>query len=150
MQEDLTACPSCGSSRLVSMLGMGFDGCLGCQRFWERLPPGEPYQLDGEPMPFKTPCDNCAFRGKSQERSDPEHWDSLLLSFAHGGEFYCHKGVPMEFDPKTREVKEWLYPRVERTVEFAGQKHTYPGYDTERMRLCRGFLNAYIPRARPE
>ena len=144
-QTDLTACPACGSGRLICVTGISIDGCTACLRFWERLPPGEPYLRDGEPLPFRTPCDNCAFRGKSPERTDEEKWDDLMLMLAHGGEFYCHKGVPFEYHLGETYEKDFLYPRVTRTATVEGVSHEYQGYDTERMRLCRGFLNRFVP-----
>lgn len=45
---DLTVCPSCGSGRLICLVGVDLDGCIECLRFWERLPAGESYLVDGE------------------------------------------------------------------------------------------------------
>lgn len=150
-EKGLEVCPSCGSGRLICLLGVDLDGCCECLRFWERLPAGEPYLVDGEQLPFKTPCDNCAFRGKSPERLDGDRWEGLMLSLAHGGEFYCHKGVPFKvaFDEAGKVArgeqatieKEFEYPKVPCT---AGQTTIrYNGYDRDRMRLCRGFLNQF-------
>lgn len=149
VRTDLTACPACGSGRLVSVLGTDMGGCLSCMKFWERLPAGEPYLVDGEPMPFRLPCDNCAFRGKSPERLDPDTWMSLMLSLANGGEFYCHKATPFVYLAGQTVVKNWEHPKKRVTVDLAGECVETEVYDRERMRLCRGFLNAFVPRSRP-
>lgn len=146
-EAGLTQCPSCGSGRLACVLGVAFDVCCECLKVWERLPAGEPYTVDGEQLPFKTPCDNCAFRGKSPERAMKDNWEALMISLANGGEFYCHKGVPLKLEMKDGQVtglaKEYEYPRLERTADIAGACLPYHGYDRERMRLCRGFLNQF-------
>lgn len=152
----LQACPNCASIALVCVLPahLGLDGCVEGLKFWERLPAGEPYTTDGEQLPFEQPCDNCAFRGRSPERTDKERWDDLMLSLAHGGEFYCHKAVPFAFtvgEPLQVE-KPFEFPKVDKvaTIRFDNIKqasHAYQGYDTERMRLCRGFLNRFVGRA---
>lgn len=146
--RDLTACPACGSGRLVSVLPgrLHLDGCVECLKFWERLPEGEPYTTDGEQLAFKVPCDNCAFRGKSPERSDRDGWEALMLSLAHGGEFYCHKAVP--FTPgEAGEGKAFEFPRIEtpREISLGGVTFSAPGgYDKDRMRMCRGWLNQFV------
>lgn len=148
-RTDLAACPACGSPSLVCVVAISIDGCVDCLRFWERLPAGEPYLTDGEPMPFRIPCDNCAFRGQSPERTDTEKWDDLMLRLAHGAEFYCHKGVPFEYHLGETREKDFLYPRVKRSATVDGTAHEYEGYDTEHMRLCRGFLNRFVPGRAP-
>lgn len=72
-----------------------------------------------------------------------------MLSLAHGGEFYCHKGVPFRiaFDEAAKGCqieKDFEYPKVPCTAEVAGQTIPYNGYDRDRMRLCRGFLNQFV------
>ena len=57
----------------------------------------------------------------------------------------AHKGVPFEYHLGETYEKDFLYPRVTRTATVEGQTHEYQGYDTERMRLCRGFLNRFVP-----
>lgn len=146
--RDLSACPNCGSGALVSVLPgrLCIDGCVGCMKFWERLPAGEPYTTDGEQLPFEVPCDNCAFRGKSEERTDKERWDDLMLQLAHGGEFYCHKAVPFSFriGDEAGQPKAFEFPMVDKTATIEGQTHRYRGYEVDRMRLCRGFLNRFV------
>lgn len=157
--EDLTACPICGSGRLVCLPKTMFDCCLECMRVWERLPAEEPYLAYGEPFPFKVPCDNCAFRGGSQERADKVQWTELQQTLALGGEFYCHKGVPFRQPVGLKVAGEPLtlnpafhapgedgfdFPKKPTTIHINGIAQTVAGYDRERMRLCRGYLNAHI------
>lgn len=143
-KRPLTACPACGSGRIASVVGTTdeLEFCMKCHQVWERLPAGEPYTVDGEQLAFKVPCDNCAFRGGSGERADPEAWKDLQQTLSVGGRFYCHKAVP--FDP-TAEKNSFDFPRKDPgTVVIEGETHRYQRYDTERMRLCRGYLNAHI------
>jgi hypothetical protein len=146
----LEACPSCGSGRICCVIGLDFDFCMKCHRIWERLDPKEAYTIDGEQMAFHTPCDNCAFRGDSPERKDKEGWKHLQAMLNGGGEFYCHKGVPfnvMNADgtgPVEAGDRAFLFPRKEGNVDIVGVCKPYQRYDTERMRLCRGYLNAHV------
>jgi hypothetical protein len=123
-----------------------YDMCVKCRTIWERIPAGEHFTSDGEMMPFHLPCDNCAFRGKSPERMDPERWAELQLSLAYGnGMFYCHKGVPCDPKPAVAGGElEFEFPKKRKTVDIAGACHPYSTYDTENMRLCRGYLNQHI------
>jgi hypothetical protein len=151
--RDLEACPACGSGRIACVLGLKdrLDFCMQCQRVWEPIPLDEPYTLDGEQLPFQVPCDNCAFRGNSPERAqeEGEFWKHLQLELAYGGQFYCHKGVPFSVvdgstglvDPTDRGFE---FPRIQKSADIAGKCHPYQAYDTERMRLCRGYLNAHV------
>ena len=141
---DLTACPNCGGKRLMSAAGLPFDGCMTCGKLWERLPPGEPFTRDGEQMPFGVPCDNCAFRGGSDERKDSLQWQHLIQSLEEGADFYCHKGVPFAApDLKVGEVK-FEFPRKTCHVDLTGEAKAYETWDTSRMRLCRGYLNRFV------
>jgi len=145
----LEACPVCGSGRLLCILGLDLDLCLDCKRCWERLRPEDPYTVDGEMMAFTTPCDNCAFRGGSPERADTESWQYLQNTLARGGAFYCHKGVPFKQDPVTgvpiiAGKNEFDFPRKTASIDLGGAAHPYQWYDQERMRLCRGYLNAHV------
>jgi len=147
---DLEACPNCGSGRLACVLGpvTGLDVCLTCFRVWERLPAGEPYTVDGEQLPFEVPCDNCAFRGGSQERKDAEAWKDLQQMLAFGREFYCHKAVPFRAmgadGVPTEGERGFEFPKTEATVDLGGECKPYQHYDKDRMRLCRGYLNAHV------
>jgi hypothetical protein len=140
--EGLIACPSCGSGRLVCTLPpLIYDACVQCSKVWERLPAGEPLLRDEEMLPFQIPCDNCAFRGKSDERADKEFWAQLQLKLSMGGAFYCHKGVPLK-DLKAG-LHEFEFPRVTKTIDVAGECRPYETWDASRMRLCRGYLNQW-------
>lgn len=154
-QRALEACPSCGSGRIACVLGLSIDRldfCMKCHRVWEPLPAGEPHTIDGEQLAFKVPCDNCAFRGGSAERQDKQGWAQLQSMLANGGEFFCHKGVPFRVVNDAGEAavapgdRGFEFPKVARTVDVAGACHPYQQYDKERMRLCRGYLNAHIAR----
>ena len=135
--KDIPACPSCGapSTSMVSVLAGSHDVCIQCGKAWERLPKGEPYLMDGEMMPWREPCDNCAFRGNSPERADPAAWKELQDKLAAGHMFYCHKGVPFAV-AKIAEGGEtpFEFPRTADGKDF----------DREKMRTCRGYLNAHI------
>lgn len=145
----LEACPSCGSGRIACVMHTDLDFCLKCHRVWERLPAREPFTRDGEQQPFRLPCNNCAFRGKSPERLDEERWSDLQFSLSHGGAFYCHKGVPFTAigeDGKSvvEGERNFEFPRKPDSVVINARNHQYFPYDTERMRLCRGYLNAHV------
>lgn len=148
----LESCPGCSSGRLMCILGLEerLDICLKCFRVWEPLPAGEPYTTDGEQLAFRVPCGNCAFRGKSAERQDADAWQDLQHMLSAGGRFYCHKGVPFRItNPEMPTVvlpgdRGFEFPRVEKTADIAGKSHPYLCYDTDRMRLCRGYLNVHI------
>lgn len=136
LEADGMICPACGSARTVR-IPAGFlesecqhSACRGCGAFWESLPAGEPYERDGEQIPFKEPCDNCAFRAGSPESQNRDKWRELLQRLKAGGRFYCHKAVPIDPDggfdfPTKADAKAILVP------------------DEDRMRMCRGFLNAW-------
>lgn len=148
--KDLEACPACGSNRIACVLHSDLDFCTQCHKCWERLRAGDAFTIDGEMMSFHTPCDNCAFRGNSEERADREGWSSLQHKLAVGGSFYCHKGVPFNVihpdsnamvDPGERAFE---FPKLVARLDLAGDGTPYKAYDTNRMRLCRGYLNAHI------
>ena len=101
--------------------------CRACSTMWEPFDARDVEEhLRVEEVPiFRAPCDNCAFRQGSQERSDPDRWADLREQIEHGGygAFYCHKGVPIGSDGE----------------------HEHPlrpdgSHDTARMRLCAGFV----------
>ncbi len=151
-RKDLEACPSCSSGRLACIMPrrMELDMCLKCLLVWERLPPGEPHTVDGEQLPFAVPCDNCAFRGGSAERlkEGGEYWRDLQQMLAFGGQFYCHKAVPFraigaDGVPTEGERSSFEFPKKEATVDLGGECKPYQRYDTDRMRLCRGYLNKF-------
>ena len=148
--KDLEACPSCGSNRIACVLHSDLDFCVACHKCWERLRAGDAYTVDGEPMAFHTPCDNCAFRGGSEERKDREGWEDLQHSLSVGGAFYCHKGVPFSvIHPDSNALvdagdRAFEFPKRPARIDLAGACKPYQTYDTARMRLCRGYLNAHI------
>lgn len=144
--KEITKCPACGSTRIIKPAGMDYEACADCRKAWERLPSGEPLLRDGELMPFRKPCDNCAFRGDSPERADPEKWKALQESMAYGGgQFFCHKGVPFDLGTEGGQ-RDFEYPTTTlKSIQAFG--HTLPagqGYDIDKMRLCRGYLNAHV------
>jgi hypothetical protein len=145
-KQILEACPSCQSGRIACVVGLDLDFCMECYRVWERLRDDEPYTIDGEQMAFHVPCDNCAFRGGSQERADPQIWAELQSMLANGGAFYCHKGVPFSMDTSKpgAVMRGFGFPRKPGSVTIEGKSHGYEQYDTQHMRLCRGYLNAHI------
>jgi hypothetical protein len=143
---DQTRCPNCRSHRIACLTEEMYDFCTKCLKLWERIPVGEHFSIDGEVMAFKVPCDNCAFRGKSPERMDPERWSELQQSLAAGsGRFYCHKGVPLDITQAgVGGGLEFEFPKKRKSVDLAGACHPYKTYDEDRMRMCRGYLNQHI------
>lgn len=147
---DLTHCPACGSASTLCVLGTDLDLCLECQKCWERIPKGEVFSVDDEMLSFKRMCDNCAFRKGSEERKDHERWADLQQTLAMGGEFYCHKGVPLKASieeiaagaPDSRMGFD--FPVVVRRADIEGKCFPYLTYDREHMRMCRGWLSAFV------
>jgi hypothetical protein len=136
--EALQTCPACGGTTIVTF--NEYSACATCKKAWENIPAGEHYKRDGELMPFHKPCDNCAFRGGSNERKDKDYWRSLQQQLEGlGGLFYCHRGVPFELATDGTH-SPFEYPMRE-TVAM-GEKVNI--HDTEKMRLCRGYLNAHV------
>jgi len=135
--EPITRCPGCGSPRIVEFEKPHYGACLVCLLAWEPIPAGESYLTDGELLPFEKPCDNCAFRGSSTERADADYWNSLQTSLANGGQFFCHKGVPFKIVAENGEPnlddRPFEYPRSQNG-----------SVDRSRLRLCRGYLNAFV------
>ena len=122
-------CPACESERIVEIRIRGGDehyACMDCKVMWEPFAAEDQLDPEEEYASFKVPCDNCAFRKGSPERSDKLKWELLISRFESGGSFVCHKGVPLSF-------KE-------------GESHDHPKtpdgeFDMTRVRYCRGFLN---------
>lgn len=134
-----TGCPHCGADGTVTFdalpdAGVVMAGCLGCGSIWEAIPNGEQYLVDGEVMPWREPCDNCAFRAGSAESRDRAEWRDLLERLRGGGQFFCHKGVPLKKD----ELVSYNRVAFDYPVDGAGE------YARDKMRLCRGFLNAWM------
>ena len=97
-------CPKCGGDNIVefrfptpvggSMTIMG--GCNDCKIFWEAYPDDWI-----EDVAVAAMCDNCAFRGNSDERADKAGWEMLMHDLIDGGgEIFCHKGVPIKMTDK--------------------------------------------------
>lgn len=89
-------CGGCGSSRLNTTIGTDTDTaygvCLDCERLQE---------LETRAEPCQQMCDNCAYRRDSDERADPWAWAEHRDRHIDGGQpFYCHKGLPLGFDPR--------------------------------------------------
>jgi hypothetical protein len=91
-------------------------------------------------MPFKEPCDNCAFRPGSPESKDRDGWKALMESLKSGGKFFCHKGVPIK-QGKDSSFKSFEYPMRPLKTESCGPIEVH---DQDSMRMCRGYLNAWI------
>jgi hypothetical protein len=129
-------CPKCGSRNLLlHQQPPGrttfYDVCRVCVAVWESLPEGERYKRDGELMAFEKPCDNCAFRAGSPESENKVEWKKLLTELRAGGEFFCHKAVPLT------TIGEGSRASFEFPQKADGK------FDVGNMRLCRGFLNAW-------
>jgi hypothetical protein len=134
VDQSPASCPKCGStSILVIHMQDSLESCLSCKAVWESIPCGEKYLRDGEMMPWKDMCDNCAFRRGSPESKNKKEWRALMKRLKSGGKFFCHKGVPMMFSKHGDTNTAFDFPQKE-----GGE------YDQSRMRLCRGYLNAWI------
>lgn len=109
--------------------------CGNCKAAWEPFDPADLLDSHDHMSCFTEPCDNCAFRPRSNEQRNRKKWRELVNKLKAGAEFFCHKGVPLKNDVDN-STAGFDYP----TKEVAG----HPGvktYDTKRMRHCRGWLN---------
>ena len=123
-------CPRCGSGNVAFIAIHQWEShaaCMKCETIWEPFNADHLQDPDDTLSCFKSPCDNCAFRGDSPERADPEKWELLMQEInLKGGVFYCHKGTPLMIgDPD--------------------QSHDHPKNDkghpeTNKMRLCAGYI----------
>jgi hypothetical protein len=139
-------CPKC-ASRSVRRIHQNIDGvfygrtievCLNCEALWEPMPDGGDHaDSDGSPFPFPEPCDNCAFRPGSPEQKDAVKWKEMIDQLAAGGQFYCHKGVPI--DPGSEDGFAYPKKRDAKASALAGE--TVMVHDKRKLRLCRGYLN---------
>ena len=118
-------CPRCGCKKVAYQPTLVFKGhgpgiaaCPNCEALWEPFLAEHIWDTSDPHCSFKEPCNNCAFRPGSPEQKNPEEWKLLLDKLKCGGQFFCHKGVPI--DPTS--------------------KHGY-AY-RKKLRLCRGYLNA--------
>jgi len=113
--------------RLHADHGIKFYGrqialCANCRTAWEPIDGALIWDSSDLCASFSEPCDNCAFRPGSPEQANPEKWKEMIRQLRAGGAFHCHKGVPL--DPEGEDG-------------FA-----YPKHRPEKLRLCRGYLNA--------
>jgi len=92
-----------------------------CGAAWEPIDEAFVWDRDDEYCSTQEPCDNCAFRPGSPEQANATKWNELIENLKSGGQFFCHKGVPIDPDSKDG----FAYPR-----------------DRNKLRLCRGYLNA--------
>ena len=100
--------------------------CRACFTMWEPFAKEDLIDQENALSIFRRPCDNCAWRKGSPERSDPDKWEHLQQQIHYcGATFYCHKGVPLSHEE--------------------GQTHDQPKlpngkHNTKNMRLCAGYL----------
>ena len=123
-------CPKCASRSTVETNTEGgylIRACVNCKTTWEPFEKSVLLDTDDRYSQFTKPCNNCAFRPGSPERSDPEKWEHLLSTLGwYEGAFYCHKGVPINMEsedgfdyPKTKDGK----------------------HDIRRLRMCSGYVH---------
>ena len=137
-------CPRCGGREIyvdsemrAGGHGPGIAACPTCSITWEIFKAED--LLDDTPLSsFKSPCNNCAFRKGSQERTDPYMWMQISESLEDGVPFYCHKGVPIT--PNTNHG--FAYPTKTVVVEHSVNPVSIEVPDSARLRLCRGWLNS--------
>ena len=87
-------CAGCGSPVLNTHTDAEttYGFCTACGRFQE---------VETRPEPCRQMCDNCAYRTDSPERADPWGWAEHRARHIEDGQpFYCHKGLPLSFDPR--------------------------------------------------
>jgi hypothetical protein len=122
-------CPTCKSPRVhihgdhgVKFYSRQIAICANCRTAWEPIDASLIWDASDPCASLSAPCDNCAFRPGSPEQSDTAKWKELIAQLRSGAAFHCHKGVPL--DPEGEDG-------------FA-----YPKDRPEKLRLCRGYLNA--------
>lgn len=137
-------CPACLGTRVATtttpdsaqiFYGRSITVCGGCGAAWEPIKEEDIWDRDDPACSGREPCDNCAFRPGSPEQADKEKWSALIESLKSGGQFFCHKGVPI--DPESEDG--FKYPKREVSIGEAGTTRIH---DTNKLRLCRGYLNA--------
>jgi hypothetical protein len=121
--------PKCKSPRVhihgdhgIKFYGRRIAICANCRTAWEPIDASLIWDASDPCASLSAPCDNCAFRPGSPEQSDTAKWKELIAKLRAGGTFHCHKGVPIA--PESEDG-------------FA-----YPKDRPEKLRLCRGYLNA--------
>jgi hypothetical protein len=136
-------CPKCGSADVVRgdatefmeatghSYGPEIAVCGACKALWEPIHHDLIFDHDDPVSSFTEPCSNCAFRPGSNEQRDRETWSKIKDNVAEGAGFYCHKGVPIEAGAE----HGFAYPTK--------KKGGATVYDTSKLRVCRGWLNAW-------
>ena len=116
--DEAGRCGGCGSRNLTTVKlpdrGITYGHCRECGR-------GQDVEL--RDWPEATPCDDCAFRKGSPERSDPDKWAGLEELVKGGGTFHCHKGLPHD---------------------IATGSYAAPDAATGRVTVCAGWIGAHV------
>jgi len=127
-------CPKCASRKtaraeqpVTAFYSRTLEVCGNCGAAWEPIDRTLIWDPDDPYCSFSKPCDNCAFRPGSAEQQDVEKWKETIASLKAGGQFFCHKGVPLDLTP---EGDGFAYPRDAKGDVIV-----------RKMRLCRGYLN---------
>lgn len=146
-------CPKCSSTDVKANTtvkwrgyGPGLAVCRSCSCVWEYWTEGQVWDLTDAVCSFSEPCNNCAFRKGSPERGDPVKWAGIRDLLKEDSPFFCHKGVPIEAGAE----HGFAYPRRETTVTVDGMSTVTQVYDTSKLRMCRGWLNAWAGEQRKE
>jgi hypothetical protein len=134
-------CPKCGSRKwgdadqaITAFYNRTLRVCGNCATAWEPFDEADLLDEGVQNSSFKEPCNNCAFRLGSNEQQDREKWRKLIATLSVGdsgwpmGEFYCHKGVPIDLHHEHPSDSGFAYPYKD------GQP------DRKKLRPCRGFL----------
>lgn len=142
-------CPRCGSRHWAedeqpvtpfyarTLRVCGNPACLttGKPTAWEPFSEADLLDEGQRYSSFKEPCNNCAFRPGSPEQKDPARWKELMATLSVGangwpaGEFFCHKGVPLDIAHETESDSGFAYPYKDGKAD---RKHLRP---------CRGYLS---------
>lgn len=134
-------CPKCASRRwsdadqgVTKFYAGRLRVCGNCGTAWEPFEESALLDEGVQNSSFTEPCNNCAFRPGSHEQQDPVKWKALMDQIGldeNGrmiGQFFCHKGVPIDLEHKTPTDSGFAYPTKN------GKS------DPKRLRLCRGYL----------
>lgn len=126
-------CPKCASRAAIDVDAPSPKGfyarairvCRNCQTLWEPFDPADTIDATERLSSFTEPCNNCAFRPGSPEQGDKDEWKKTIAALKAGGQFFCHKGVPIDIG----NANGFAYPE--------------DGKNPRKMRLCRGYLNMW-------